>query len=197
MNAKFFGGQPRARHYRCIISSGQGVASTVEGSSIASVQTVQGRQEHGYEATTRTKQSNPEQGQVAVLIIGYMLLSLLVVATVTAISSIYLDSKKLLSLADGASAVAAENVSFTTSGAAPGLQLNQDLVSTAVGNYLREKVVTNHFDQLSISPQTGSPDGRSARVVLTAVVHPPIISFLLPEGIQITAESISRPQLYR
>lgn len=138
-----------------------------------------------------------QNGQVAVLLIGYMLLSLLVVATVTGISAVYLETKKLLSAADAASAAAAETANFDGLKQSPQLHLDQESITQAAEGFLAKNQVSTHFDRLTVSPQTGSPDGRSARVVLTAVVHPPIISFLLPDGIQITAESISRPQLYR
>ena len=44
-----------------------------------------------------------------VMIIGYVLLALLVVTVVIGISSVYLEHKRLLSLADGASLAAADS----------------------------------------------------------------------------------------
>ncbi|WP_343212954.1 pilus assembly protein TadG-related protein, partial [Arthrobacter sp. H5] len=43
-----------------------------------------------------------DDGQISVLLIGYLLLSLLVVSVVMATSAVYIEHKKLLSAADGA-----------------------------------------------------------------------------------------------
>ncbi|AJT42966.1 hypothetical protein UM93_07500 [Psychromicrobium lacuslunae] len=134
---------------------------------------------------------------MAVLAIGYMLLSLMIVATVTAASALYIESKKLLSVADGAAAAAADQISLNNSQSHPGLHLDSNVVISAAQQYLKDYVASGEFDQLSISAGTGSPDGQSARVVLTAVAHPPILSLLIPDGIPISAESTSRPQLHR
>ncbi|WP_342451715.1 pilus assembly protein TadG-related protein [Arthrobacter sp. H16F315] len=52
-----------------------------------------------------------DDGQLMVLIIGYVLLALLLSTVVIAASSVYIEHKKLLSMADGASVAAAD--SFT------------------------------------------------------------------------------------
>ena len=44
---------------------------------------------------------------------------------------------------------------------------------------------------------TGSPDGSTAVVVLTAAVHPPVVNFLVPDGIRIEASSTARARLTR
>ena len=50
-----------------------------------------------------------EDGQVTVLILGFVLLSLLLASVVMGASAIYLERKKLLSLADGAALAAADS----------------------------------------------------------------------------------------
>ena len=50
-----------------------------------------------------------EEGQMTVLIVGFVLLALLLAAVVMAASAIYLEHKKLLSLADGAALAAADS----------------------------------------------------------------------------------------
>ena len=57
-----------------------------------------------------------EDGQVGVLIIGYLLLLLLVLAVVLAASAVYLGHSRLLSAADGAALAAADT--FTIDSAA-------------------------------------------------------------------------------
>ena len=105
--------------------------------------------------------SRTDDGQLMVLIIGYVLLALLLATVVTAASSVYIEHKKLLSLADGASVAAAD--SFT---------LGQ--LETAGG-----------------TPTAVLP--APAR----AAVHPPVVNFLVPDGIRIEASSTARSRLTR
>ncbi|MCC3280949.1 MULTISPECIES: pilus assembly protein TadG-related protein [Arthrobacter] len=143
-----------------------------------------------------------ESGQVGVLIIGYVLLALLVITVVAGASSVYLGHKKLLSAADGAALAAADTFSLsqvqgTEPGTAPAAQLESGAVTAAVQQYLADSRAGERITALQISPETGTPDGRTAQVVLTAVVHPPIVNLLVPDGIRISAESDARAQLTR
>jgi uncharacterized membrane protein len=141
-----------------------------------------------------------EDGQVGVLIIGYLLISLLVITVVVAVSSVYIEHKKLLSAADGAALAAADAYSIDVSvgGSTTPLPALRDAgVEESVTGYLTATGATTRFEQLAIGPATGAPDGRTARVVLTAVVRPPIVNFLVPAGIPITAEAHARAQLVR
>ncbi len=135
-----------------------------------------------------------------VLIIGYVLLALLVTTVVVGISSVYLEHKRLLSLADGASLAAAD--SFTlgdvdSAGGSPSAVLGSDRVRNVARDFVVRTPAAGRFDRLDVSPATGSPDGSTAVVVLTAAVHPPIVNFLVPDGITIEAASTARSRLTR
>lgn len=142
-----------------------------------------------------------ERGQVGVLIIGYLLVSLLVVTVVLGVSAVYIEHKKLLSAADGAALAAADNYSIPVDGAdgaAGPLPALQDAgVEGSTAGYLEATGAAARFQQLAVDPATGAPDGRTARVVLTAVVRPPIVNFLVPDGIPIVAQSDARAELTR
>ena len=143
-----------------------------------------------------------EDGQVGVLIIGYLLISLLVVTVVLAVSAVYIEHKKLLSAADGAALAAADGYSITIGGGGQGgttpLPTLQDSgVEESVARYLAATGAGTRFEQLTVDPATGAPDGRTARVVLTAAVRPPIVNFLVPDGIPIVAQSDARAELTR
>ncbi|WP_299166774.1 pilus assembly protein TadG-related protein [uncultured Arthrobacter sp.] len=143
---------------------------------------------------------NNEDGQISVLIIGYILLSLLVVAVVTAVSAVYIEHKKLLSVADGAALSAADTfsvASIDTGGGAPAPTLDSESVSRAAAAYLERSGALPRFNSLDLDPATGAPDPRTARVVLSAEVHPPIVNFLVPAGIPITATADARADLTR
>ena len=141
-----------------------------------------------------------DDGQLMVLIIGYVLLALLLATVVTAASSVYIEHKKLLSLADGASVAAAD--SFTlgqleTTGGSPTAILTGARVRGAAADFLDRSSAFTRFSSLSIGPGTGSPDGATAVVVLSAAVHPPVVNFLVPDGIRIEASSTARSRLTR
>jgi uncharacterized membrane protein len=135
-----------------------------------------------------------------VLIIGYVLLALLVTTVVVGISSVYLEHKRLLSLADGASLAAAD--SFTlgdvgSDGGTPSAVLGSERVRNVAGDFLSRNPAAQRFDRLEIATGTGSPDASTAVVVLAAAVHPPVVNFLVPDGIRIEASSTARSRLTR
>jgi cell division protein FtsL len=143
---------------------------------------------------------NSEDGQLIVLIIGYVLLALLVATVVAAASSVYIEHKKLLSLADGASVAAAD--SFTlgqleNAAGSPNAMLSGARVRSAAVDYLDRDGAFTRFSGLAVAPVTGSPDGSTALVVLSAAVHPPLVNFLVPDGIRIEASSTARSRLSR
>lgn len=141
-----------------------------------------------------------DDGQLMVLIIGFVLLALLLATVVIGASSVYLEHKKLLSLADGASVAAAD--SFTlgqleTGGGSPTAILTGARVRSAAVEFLDRSSATARFSGLAVGPGTGSPDGSTAVVVLSAAVHPPVVNFLVPDGIRIEASSTARSRLTR
>jgi len=146
------------------------------------------------------RDQDSEAGQLMVLIIGFTLLALLLTTVVVAASSVYIEHKKLLSLADGASVAAAD--SFTlgqleTGGGSPTAVLTGARVRSAAVEFLDRSSASARFSGLAVGPGTGSPDGSTAVVVLSAAVHPPVVNFLVPDGIRIEAGSTARSQLTR
>lgn len=144
-----------------------------------------------------TDRDGEEEGRMTVLIVGYVLLALLLAAVVMAVSVIYLEHKELLSLADGAALAAADSyvVGDIEGAHAPSTSLVDDRVLGAADAYLANSGAFSEHDHLVIEPGTGSEPGGTAVVVLSAVAHPPLISYLLPEGILVEARSTARSRL--
>ena len=141
-----------------------------------------------------------EEGQVAVLIIGFVAISLLVLTVVMAASAVYIERKKLLSVADGAALAAADTFTLAdveTGEGAPVPRLSDGAVHGAVQRYLAETGAAGRFNGLAVSGGTGSPESRTAHVELSAVVHPPMVNFLVPDGVPITVFSDARSELRR
>ncbi|MBJ2120953.1 hypothetical protein I6N91_08190 [Arthrobacter sp. MSA 4-2] len=139
-----------------------------------------------------------EDGQVGVLIIGYLLLLLLVLAVVLAASAVYLGHSRLLSAADGAALTAADTFTIDpTAGTGPQPVLDPGTVRSTAEGYLQRTGAGQRLPSLAVDRATGTPDGRTAQVVLTAVVHPPLVTVLVPDGIPITATADARSELTR
>lgn len=147
-----------------------------------------------------TRSEPGEDGQIMVMVIGYVFLSLLLATVVMAVSAAYIEHKKLLSVADGASAAAADSFTLgqVDDGAAgPTAVLSRERVRAVAESYLHRHGAYGRFDRLAIAPGTGTPDSATAEVALTSVLRPPVVSFLVPEGILIEATSTARSRLTR
>jgi uncharacterized membrane protein len=151
-------------------------------------------------APTKSPDQPAEDGQMIVMIVGYVLLALLVVTVVIGISSVYLEHKRLLSLADGASLAAADSYTLgEVAGAtgSPSAVLGSERVRNVAADFVARSPASAPFDGLAVTQGTGSPDGSTAVVVLSSVVHPPVVNFLVPDGIRIEAGSTARSRLTR
>ena len=147
-----------------------------------------------------TARTNHEDGQMMVMILGYVTLALLVATVVIGISSVYLEHKRLLSLADGASLAAADSYTLgdvDAQGGSPSATLNPARVRNVAADFVSRSPAAQRFSGLAVGGETGSPDGSTAVVVLTAAVHPPVVNFLVPDGIRIEATSTARSRLTR
>jgi hypothetical protein len=119
---------------------------------------------------------------------------------VVAVSAAYIEHKKLLSVADGAAQSAADSFSLadTTQGPSPpATSLTAEGVRAAVNAYLLRDAARARFQDLEVVGATGSADGRSAQVNLAAIARPPIVGFIIPEGVRIEATSTARARLTR
>jgi hypothetical protein len=82
-------------------------------------------------------------------------------------------------------------------GGTPSAVLASERVRSVAGDFLSRNPSAQRFDRLEIGTATGSPDASTAVVVLTAAVHPPVVNFLVPDGIRIEASSTARSRLTR
>lgn len=142
--------------------------------------------------------SRPDDGQVSILVIGMMLICLLALIVVMAVTSVHLAERKLQAHADNAALAAADtfrDLEVPDDGAGtPAAVLDDASVSGAAGSYLAEVGAEHDLDSLGIDPGTGTRDGRTAQVTLTAVAHPPVVAWIVPEGVPITASGEARAE---
>lgn len=133
----------------------------------------------------RTRSVHEDDGQIMLLSIFYGLIALALVLVVVSVSAIYLERKSLLALAD---AVAADAADAIDEGSYfdperpndPALPLTDESVRQAAADYLAAAPLgVVDFEALTISAPTGTPDGTTAEVTLSAVVRPPVVTWAI------------------
>ena len=137
--------------------------------------------------------SREENGSTLPLVIFYGALSLVLVLLVVAATSLYLERKRLFTLADGAALVGAEAFELAAvpvgpSGPRPELRTAD--VAEAVEDYL-SAAPTGAFDGLELE-RAETVDGRSATVRLSAYWRPPVLTLFVPEGIRLDVTAVAR-----
>jgi uncharacterized membrane protein len=134
-----------------------------------------------------------EDGSTLLLTIFYSALCLVLILFVVAATSLYLERKRLFTLADGASLVGAE--SFTLSDVRATEHGNRPILTTqevaaSVSEYLADNPA-DPFTALQVE-RAVSVDGRSATVELSCYWAPPILTLFIPKGFRIEVTSIAR-----
>ena len=141
-----------------------------------------------------------EDGQVMILSIAYAMLALLLVTAVASASSVHLERKRLLALADTAALAAAsaldEDAYYGRSGASAvtPLVLTDGSVRQAVDAHLEDAPGTVRLTDLTVV-DASTPDGRTAEVTLGALSRPPLISWvtaLWSDGIRLEVTARAR-----
>lgn len=151
--------------------------------------------------STHRAVAGDDEGQVTLLVLGFVLLAVALITVVVAATGVHLDRKRLLDLSDLASLAAADSVTddgYFTHGAAPGARevpLSSEAVRAAVERYVRD-----HPDRFARWSQVqvleaGTADGRTVVVRLGAVSRLALVGPLLApwsDGVRIEATSTAR-----
>lgn len=135
-----------------------------------------------------------DRGSILPLIAGFGALALAVVLIVTAATSLYLERKRLFTLADGAALVGAESFDLADVEVTPtGVlrpRLTDEQVERGAQQYLAEAPAGGLENLQLVAAST--PDGLSARVTLAADWRPPMLAILLPEGLRLEVTATGR-----
>lgn len=138
--------------------------------------------------------SEAERGSVLPLIVGLCLVLLLVASTVVGVSSVYLERQRLQSLADQAATSAAQRIEGITAVGETQAQvtLTSAGVQASAHTFLQESGAGTDFSHLTLNPATGASGNNTAVIVLSARAHPPLLSVVLPDGVDITVTGRAR-----
>lgn len=129
------------------------------------------------------------------LVLVYFLISLVLVAAITAATGVHLERKRLLALADQtalAAAAAVDGPGYYTRGGGDLVRLTDRGVRAAAEQHLAA-TSTDRFARLRLTSTW--TDGRSAEVTLDAVVHPPLVGWVTEawsDGVPLRATSRAR-----
>lgn len=134
-----------------------------------------------------------EEGSVLLLTIFSAILALAVILGVMAASSLYIERKRLFTVADGAATAAAEAFSLdsvTFVDGRPRIYLTDEQVDAEARQYLAVAGSTGSIPMSLVRAQ--SEDGRSATVTLAGQWFPPMVSLFFPQGIELTVSASAR-----
>lgn len=138
-----------------------------------------------------------DAGSILPLVVFYGVLSFVLVLVVVAATSLYLERKRLFTLADGAALVGAEafdlnEVVLTPDG--PRIVLHGEDVATAVGDYVAANA-PDSLDDIRVE-RAETTDGSSATVELSASWRPPVMVLFVPEGLRVEATVVARSVVF-
>lgn len=141
-----------------------------------------------------------DEGQTTVLVVGLTVVCLLLATVILAVTTVNLEARKLLSAADEATMAAADSFTIAIeeggdSGHAPVLADAE--AAEAVAGYLAAAGAHGRFDGLVVESVSVGDGGQTVDVVLTATARPPIVNWIVPDGVRIVATSSSRTALTR
>ncbi|TDL43699.1 pilus assembly protein TadG-related protein [Microbacterium oleivorans] len=129
-----------------------------------------------------------QEGSILLLTIGYALLALVLVFVTVDATSLYLAQKRTQATADAAALAGADGFTLDVVDGEPRAELTDGGVREQA-----QAIVATEPDASIVS--AGSPDGVSARVVVSSMWRPPISTLFVPEGVTLQATATSRTAL--
>lgn len=138
-----------------------------------------------------------ERGSISLFILGLAVIATLLIAGTVAVTSAQLSRMRLLDVADGAALSAANGLDDSAYGQGVGesVPLSNASVQQRAAAYVGTRPRPGSVTDWRLSPGTGTPDGRTAVVVLTGRAQLPLIGPALRElgvSVTITVESRAR-----
>lgn len=136
-----------------------------------------------------------EDGSISLFILGLAVIAMLLIAGGVAVTSAHLSRMRLLDVADGAALSAANALDDTAyaEGVGESVPLSNTSVQTRAATYLGARPRPGSITQWRLAPGTGTPDGRTAVVVVVGEAELPMIGPAMRDlGISVTIRVESR-----
>lgn len=129
-----------------------------------------------------------DAGSVLLLTLGYALLAIALVLVCVDATSLYLAQKRVEAAADAAALAGADGFTLTMTGGQPRATL------TDAGIHAQAIDILVAYGDTSLV-SAGTDDGVSARVTVSTLWRPPVLSIFVPEGVLLDATATSRTAL--
>ncbi len=146
----------------------------------------------------RLEGDGPDRGRIIILVAGlFAMLGMLVIGGID-VTSVLLARMHVLDAADAAAVHAADSIdraSLYHEGIGQAIRLSDESVRQAAGESLRSQLLPTHVARWGLSAGTGTDDGTTAVVRVTAHMRPPLLGGLmsfLDHDVTITVESHAR-----
>ena len=141
------------------------------------------------------RSSSSERGSISLFILGLALVAMLLIAGAVAVTSAHLSRMRLLDVADGAALSAANALddSAYDQGIGESVPLSNRSVQERAAVYLDSRPRPGSVTAWRLAPGTGTPDGRTAVVVVVGEAELPMIGPALRDlGVSVTIRVESR-----
>lgn len=142
-----------------------------------------------------------ESGQISILLLGLVVLCLVIVMGVVGVTSVQLSRIHVLDAADAAALDASDAASLDRAyaeGVGSGVPLTDASVVAAATAHLAERERPSRLSAWQVAPGTGTPDGRTAVVVIRGTARIPVVSPVLESlggSVTVTMTSTARSDL--
>lgn len=138
-----------------------------------------------------------EAGSISIYILGMVLVAVMLIVVTVAITSVSLARVRLMDAADSAALVAAnafDENTYSANGIRQAVPVSDATVQQAAGQHLGSSTMPPGFITWWVDAGTGTPDGQTAVVVLSADVRIPMAGVLLGDraSIRLSVESRAR-----
>ena len=143
----------------------------------------------------RSGSPRDEDGSISLFILGLALIAMLLIAGAVAVTSAHLSRMRLLDVADGAALSAANALddSAYDQGVGESVPLSNRSVQERAAVYLGSRPRPGSIREWRLGPGTGTPDGRTAVVVVVGEAELPMVGPALRDlGVAVTIRVESR-----
>lgn len=144
--------------------------------------------------------ASQDAGQVTLLVLGFTLVSAMLIVGTVAVTSVQLSRMRLLDAADGAALDAADSLDASAyqRGLGQAVPVSDDTVRATAESYLAERPLPVGMIAWQVDPGTGSPDGQTAVVRLVGEADLPMVGGVLRRmggSVTLTVQSQARSEL--
>lgn len=138
-----------------------------------------------------------ESGQTTVLILGVVTIVLMLSAVILGATTVTMTARQLLAEADGAASAAAHAAQSGGAGPSGLPSASPGQIAAAAEDHLQQTQAHQRHRNLAVTSAWVSPTGETVHVELAATAELPVLGWVLPAGVEVSADSHARLTLNR